>query len=77
VSIELAATGDHAQLIVRDNGIGFEADADHAGFGLESMRERAMAVGGSLRVESAPSGGTTIEAQVPLPSGDGRPGAGT
>ena len=34
--------------------------------GLLSMRERAEQVGGTLEIESAPGGGTTVCARVPL-----------
>jgi signal transduction histidine kinase len=51
------------QVRVVDDGVGFDAaklvGAD-AGHGITSMRERAEAVGGKLRVESAPGKGTTI-----------------
>jgi two-component system NarL family sensor kinase len=39
---------------------------DHrSGVGLSSMRERAEELGGSCVVESAPSGGTRVKAQLP------------
>ena len=57
------------RLIVRDNGRGFEPDsAQHAkrpGFGLISMRERAAAIGGELRIDSHADTGTTIEVKLP------------
>ncbi len=36
--------------------------------GLTGMRERLALVGGSLEIESAPGRGTTVAAQVPLPT---------
>jgi len=46
-----------------------EATGEHAiqmgGLGLLTMRERATAIGGTIRVESSPGGGTTIEVAVP------------
>jgi signal transduction histidine kinase len=42
-------------LEVRDDGIGFDPDADYAGhLGLRSMRERAAKAGGVLEVTSRP-----------------------
>ena len=51
-------------LTIADNGSGIAADAV-PGVGLASMTERAAEVGGSLDVQSAPTG-TTITARLPL-----------
>jgi two-component system sensor histidine kinase UhpB len=48
---------------VQDNGSGFASDSG-PGFGLTGMRERVMALGGSMTVSSTESG-VTIEAIVP------------
>jgi len=50
---------------VRDDGPGFAPDAHHEGFGLIGIRERVELVGGTLRVESAPGAGTSLEASCP------------
>jgi signal transduction histidine kinase len=66
VAVELVSDRDVVRLSVRDNGVGFDLSADHPGYGLESMRERAAAAGGRLLVESSLQGGTTVVAEVPL-----------
>ena len=48
---------------VRDNGRGIEPD-QKLGFGLDGMRERILALGGTLTVASG-DGGVTVEALVP------------
>jgi signal transduction histidine kinase len=51
------------ELIVRDDGCGFDPAAvspEH--LGLRIMRERAQAIGASLRIESQPGQGTRISA---------------
>ncbi len=53
-------------LLVRDDGRGFDPAAKTAGFGLVGMRERVALLGGELQVESAPRGGTTISARIPI-----------
>jgi len=54
-------------ITVTDNGRGFaEAEAYDKGMGLQGMRERARLIGGSLRVKSELSGGTTIVVRAPL-----------
>jgi signal transduction histidine kinase len=50
---------------IRDNGKGFAADAEPSGLGLATMRDRAEALGGTLRVHSAPGSGTEIVVTLP------------
>jgi two-component system sensor histidine kinase UhpB len=54
---------DYAMVRVRDNGRGLKPDQKF-GFGLTGMRERLLALGGTLTVASGESG-VTIEAMVP------------
>jgi signal transduction histidine kinase len=51
---------------IRDDGIGFPADAHGNGLGMKTMRERAESLGGTLRIETAPGAGTTVEVLIPL-----------
>ena len=64
VALTLDHAGDGLRLRVRDSGRGFDPAAPTSGFGLISMRERARAVDGRLRVESAPGRGTTVEVAI-------------
>jgi two-component system NarL family sensor kinase len=66
VWISLRRAGDALHLEVSDDGRGFEIGASHGGLGLDGMRRRATAAGGSLRVESG-NGGTSVMAEVPWP----------
>jgi len=54
-------------LEVRDNGSGQNngAGGENDGHGLTGMRERATAVGGTLRVGKAPGGGYLVQARLP------------
>jgi signal transduction histidine kinase len=54
-------------LRVADDGDGFEPERSvrPGAYGMVSMRERAQALGGRLRVESAPGRGTTISVELP------------
>jgi len=69
VSVTLARTSDGcARLRVEDDGRGFDdaqAVRDDA-FGVLGMRERAVALGGTLAIEGRPGEGTRVEATVPL-----------
>ena len=68
VQVALESDDHGLRLRVEDNGRGFdsEAIAQHPrhGIGLRNMRERLMAVGGSLQVSSRPQG-TIVVAEVP------------
>lgn len=56
---------------VSDNGKGYDPEqVSGLGTGTVSMRQRALALDGELRVRSAPGAGTTIEAVVPLRPGE-------
>jgi signal transduction histidine kinase len=51
---------------VADDGVG-AADPE-TGSGLRGMADRVAALDGRLRVESPPSGGTRVVAEIPLPA---------
>lgn len=50
---------------VRDEGSGFAAERETAGFGLIGMRERVALVGGSMHIDSEPGAGTLIRVSLP------------
>ncbi len=61
-----------ALVIIRDNGPGFDLESTMISgrqFGLQTMKERAESVGGTLRIDSRPDAGTTVEVVVPLEKG--------
>ncbi len=70
VAITLKSDPSSAQIVIEDNGCGFLLSRllrpDFSRYGLRTMRERAQAVGGTLRIESAPGEGTRIVASLPL-----------
>jgi two-component system, NarL family, sensor histidine kinase YdfH len=56
-------------LVVRDDGIGFDAAITRGNghYGLMGLAERAHLAGGTLDIASAPGVGTTLTLQLPLP----------
>lgn len=60
-------------LRVVDDGVGFEVDEMKAGsYGMQNMHERALEVGGTLKVISVKNKGTRLEVKVPVMiNGDG------
>lgn len=72
VSVIVEYRIDRVLVVLEDDGEGFDvaaalnAPASVRGLGLTSMRERVELVGGRLEIESAPGGGTTIVARIPI-----------
>jgi signal transduction histidine kinase len=67
IGVTLDLCDNRARLSVADDGIGFDPASPQATskrLGLTSMRERAEALGGTLRIDSTPSRGTTITVEV-------------
>jgi PAS domain S-box-containing protein len=67
VGIALSQDDSEIRLEVWDDGVGFDLEGAHPGhFGLNTMRERANELGGSLEIESQPRAGTRVRATVPM-----------
>ena len=68
-SIVVTVPQGSVQLVVEDDGVGFDpaALAPSERIGLIGMRERLELLGGSLRLESAPGSGCSVHARLPLP----------
>lgn len=65
VEVQLAVADGALVFAVKDDGIGFD-ERSATGVGLENMADRLGSVGGSLRVSSHRSRGTTISGNVPF-----------
>jgi signal transduction histidine kinase len=66
--LSLRKLGGGLQLVISDNGVGFDAAQIHAksSLGHASMRQRVFLLGGKVDIESRPGHGTVIAAWVPL-----------
>lgn len=69
VWVSFASHGDDLSVLVEDDGVGFDRGAVQADIGLQSMRERAESIGGSLTIDSAAGRGTRVRLTVPLEAG--------
>jgi len=67
VRLMLAVVGDKLRLEVSDDGRGFDTESRTDAFGLVSMEERALSLGGRLTIWSTKGGGgTTVRLECPL-----------
>jgi len=64
-AMELKLANRAAVLRVSDDGVGLDPRRPE-GIGLTCVRERVLALGGTLEITSAPSKGTVIEASIPV-----------
>jgi two-component system sensor histidine kinase UhpB len=67
--VELEASGETIELSVSDDGVGIPSETREGTIGIEGMRERALLVGGTLSIDSAPGRGTRVVLRLPI----GRP----
>ena len=71
VSVIVERHPEQVQLIVEDDGAGFDGDGGGPSmhFGLLGIRERVSLIGGSFSIESTRGKGTTLYVRVPLARG--------
>ena len=69
VRVNVLEEADRLTITVEDDGAGFDpvrpVRDEWPHFGLQTMRERAEAVGGSLEIDSSPGRGTRVKVWVP------------
>jgi ligand-binding sensor domain-containing protein/signal transduction histidine kinase len=70
VAINLKFDAKRVQLTIRDDGLGFDYQISPKGeakhFGLIGMRERAVRIGGTLKINSRADEGTEVLVDVPI-----------
>ncbi len=71
VKVDLFRKAGFVELTIEDDGRGFTFDQASRGLGMGGMRERALLVGGDLRIESRPGVGTRVRLRVPIENVDG------
>ncbi len=68
VHVKVEITENVANIVVRDNGKGFEIEEeyDDNSFGLMGMQERVELLEGKMKLDSKPGRGTEIFVQIPI-----------
>ncbi len=67
LSVSLQEGGRLLEVVVRDDGTGFDPEAVKAGIGLSEMERLAGEIGGRLAFERPPGGGALVRLGLPLP----------
>ncbi|MCF6411290.1 sensor histidine kinase [Pseudalkalibacillus salsuginis] len=74
-SLEVLCIEREGTVLMRvvDDGVGFDVETSKAGsYGLQNMHERAVELGGTLKIISVPDKGTRLEVRIPvIREGDG------
>ena len=66
VHITFAIDDRHLQLMIEDNGKGFDPTATSTGNGVASMRRRSARLRADLAIISTPEAGTSVQLKLPL-----------
>ena len=69
--ISLVYNHEVLQVMIADDGCGFDMQQKAKGMGFRSMRERISSIRGTLQVQSAPGQGTRLIIQIPTRNGAG------
>lgn len=80
--VSIGRTNHHIQITVADDGAGFDAARareydSSGGFGLFSIRERLLLIGGQMHIDSSPTQGTRVSLLAPVPASDPQPASET
>lgn len=65
-TITLSSNSEKINLIIRDNGVGFDPAKTKGGIGLRNISNRAKFYGGSAEIDSTPGAGSTLTVTIPL-----------
>jgi PAS domain S-box-containing protein len=67
VDITLQKKEDRANLLIRDNGVGFDSSKTHRGIGLSNIIERTRFYNGTAEIVSSPGNGCLLNIDIPIP----------
>jgi signal transduction histidine kinase len=66
VNLEIIINRGSLYITIQDNGRGFDLEQNTTGFGLQSMRDRTLSLGGKFTINSAFGCGCQITVDIPL-----------
>ena len=65
----MTETDNRVELVIEDDGVGFEPADVAEGFGFAGLRDRVDLLDGALRIDSSPRHGTTVQVELPVRRG--------
>jgi signal transduction histidine kinase len=66
VLVSVSALEDGLDVVVQDDGVGFNPRSAQGGLGLLGIQERVQALDGHVSISSVPNQGTTVRVQLPV-----------
>lgn len=69
LDISMIAENDAVDILIEDNGVGFDTNTVAEGMGMQSIRSRIDFLNGRMEVNSRPGKGTVIAFYIPLKQG--------
>jgi signal transduction histidine kinase len=66
ITIAFRERDDALEFTVADDGVGFNAEKNGSGTGIQGMRDRMAVFGGDAEIESSPGRGTIVRGRVPV-----------
>ena len=73
VELCMTQTGHRLEIVIADNGRGFDWNDIRRGNGLANLQDRLQALNGQCHIESQPGHGTLVKLTVPLPNSQSQP----
>jgi two-component system sensor histidine kinase UhpB len=67
VRINLSTSSGAVELLIRDNGVGFDPRSKMKGIGISNIYNRAESYDGKVEIVSRPGAGCSLAVQIPLP----------
>ncbi|MEM6686122.1 MAG: tetratricopeptide repeat protein [Bacteroidota bacterium] len=65
VAIQILKRDHEVNIIVEDNGIGFDTSTEYQGFGLKTIQSRITSMKGTYHIDSGKGNGTTVTIDIP------------
>jgi signal transduction histidine kinase len=71
VDVTVRGSGGRLRMSIRDDGVGLATVTQRrTGMGLVGIEERVREIGGVVAIRSVPGAGTTLDIDIPVPSGE-------
>jgi signal transduction histidine kinase len=66
IDICLQTKDNYIQLVIKDNGVGFDSSKTHRGIGLSNIYERTRFYNGDVVLQTKPGEGCTLKVEIPV-----------